>query len=48
MLSAFDILKPIDEFGTPVDLMVEYDFSLTLYACTGFKTMFLLTVGYKF
>ena len=37
MLSAFDILKPLDEYGTPVDLTVEYDFSLTLYACIGFS-----------
>ena len=42
ILSAFDILKPHDEYGTPIDPTVEYDFSLTLYACTGFspiKTM---------
>ena len=37
MLSAFDILKPLDEYGTPVDLTVEYDFSLTLYAYIGFS-----------
>ena len=51
MLSAFDILKPLDEYGAPVDLAVEFDFSLTLYACIGFsavKTKSLLTYGYKF
>jgi hypothetical protein len=37
MLSAFDILKPLDEYGTPIDPTVEYDFSLTLYACIGFS-----------
>ena len=38
ILSAFNILKPLD--GD--DSMVEYDFSLTLYACIDFspiKTM---------
>ena len=51
MLSAFDILKPLDEYGAPVDLAVEFDFSLTLYACIGFspiKTISLLTVGHIF
>ena len=33
MLSGFDILKPLDEYGTPIDSTVEYNFSLTLYAC---------------
>lgn len=37
MLSAFDILKPLDEYGTPIDPTVEYDFSLTLYACIDFS-----------
>ena len=48
MLSAFDILKPLDEYGTPIDPMVEYDFGLTLYACVGFsafKLCLLLTMG---
>ena len=31
MLSTFDILKPIDEYGTPIDSTVEYNFGLTLY-----------------
>ena len=35
ILSAFDILKPLDEYGTSIDPTVEYDFSLTLYACIG-------------
>ena len=51
MLSAFDILKPLDEYGTPIDPMVEYDFGLTLYACVGFsafKLCLLLTYGYIF
>lgn len=51
MLSAFDILKPLDEYGTPIDCTVEYNFSLMLYACIGFsavKTKSLLTYGYKF
>ena len=46
MLSVFDILKPLNKYGAPVDL--EYDFSLTLYACIGLspiKTISLLTVG---
>ena len=50
-LSAFDILKLLDEYGTPVDPTVEYDFGLTLYACIGFsriETMYLLTFGYIF
>lgn len=37
MLSAFDILKPLDEYGTPMDLTVEYNFGLTLYAFIGFS-----------
>ena len=32
MLSAFDILKPLDEQGTPIDPTVEYIFGLTLCA----------------
>ena len=36
ILSAFDILKPLDEYGTPIDSAVEYNFSLTLYASIGF------------
>ena len=51
ILSAFDILKPLDEYGTPIDRTVEYNFSLMLYACIGFsavKTISLLTYGYKF
>lgn len=49
ILSAFDILKPLDEYGTPIDSTVEYNFSLTLYACIGLspiKTMSLLTFVY--
>ena len=29
MLSVFDILKPLDEYGTPIDPTVEYIFDLT-------------------
>lgn len=36
ILSAFDILKPLDEYGTPIDSAVEYNFSLTLYASIGY------------
>ena len=50
ILSAFDILKPLDEYGTPIDPTVEYNFGLTLYACIGFSITIisLLTYGYIF
>ena len=34
MLSAFDILKSLDEYGTPIDPTVEYIFDLTFAYAT--------------
>ena len=48
MLSAFDILKPLDEYGTHIDSKIRYNFGLTSYACIGFfplKSMSSLNFG---
>lgn len=50
ILSTFDILKPLDECGTPIEPTMEYDFSLMLYAMHlffSYVSHVLLILAYK-